>query len=109
MPKNPTILNLHDLDAVFWRDITVDRFEKFKSVFMTAANALWVTWGTERDNGDGAMTVGFFRSLAYELPQAVLQIIDLENPEMADATFIAERLLRVEIASHWNRIGSFRP
>jgi SAM-dependent methyltransferase/NAD(P)-dependent dehydrogenase (short-subunit alcohol dehydrogenase family) len=103
---NSSILNMCDLDGTFWRDITVDRFEKLKTVLMPAANVMWITWGADRDNGDGAMTVGFFRSLRYELPEAQLQILDLEEASKADASFIAERLLRLEVTAQWKKTDS---
>ena len=103
---NSSILNTCDLDGTFWRDMTVDRFEKLKTVLMLAANVVWVTWGTERDNGDGAMTVGFFRSLRYELPEAQLQIVDFEQASKADASFIAKSLLRLEVTAQWKKTNS---
>ncbi|KAH0594700.1 Polyketide synthase [Metarhizium humberi] len=104
--KNPTVLSLQDLDGTVWRDMTVRRFERLKAVFLAAANVLWVTWGTDCENGDGAMTVGFFRSLAYELPQAILQVMDLEDVSKADGSVIVQRLLRLDMSSYMNKTGS---
>ncbi|KHN93792.1 Beta-ketoacyl synthase [Metarhizium album ARSEF 1941] len=76
--KNPTVLSLQDLDGTFWRDMTVRRFERLKSVFLTAANMLW----------------------------AILQVMDLEDASKADGSVIAQRLLRVDMSSYMNKTGS---
>lgn len=108
LPANPTILSLQDLDGTVWRDMTPGRFEKLKHGFLAAANIMWVTWGADRDNGDGAMTLGFFRSLIYELPHATLQVVDIdESLGAASGRWLAERLLRIEVISHLNKTRTF--
>ncbi|KAF3480350.1 Beta-ketoacyl synthase, active site protein [Arthroderma uncinatum] len=108
IPEKCSVINLSDFDGPFWTDITTDRFEKLKALLMVSVNLLWVTWGSSRDNGDGAMTVGFFRSLFYELPESQLQILTLESPapESGTASLIAERILRLEITTGWQRTPS---
>jgi SAM-dependent methyltransferase/NAD(P)-dependent dehydrogenase (short-subunit alcohol dehydrogenase family) len=105
IPQNCSVLNLSDLDCTFWKDVTVDRLEKFKQLLMAAVNVLWVTWGASRDNGDGAMTLGFFRSLFYELPEAQLQILDLEDRNEIPVSSIAETILRLEVTALWKKSG----
>ncbi|KAK4067253.1 uncharacterized protein Triagg1_7696 [Trichoderma aggressivum f. europaeum] len=106
-PASPTVLSLQDLDGPFWRNITSEQFEKLKHIFLSAANIMWVIWGADRDNGDGAMTLGFFRSLIYELPQATLQVVDVDEPQQASGRWLAERLLRIEVISHLKKTRSF--
>lgn len=103
--KNCSFLNLSDCDAPFWKDIPAARLEKLKTVLMASANVLWVTWGSDGDNTDGAMTLGFFRSLHYELPEAQLQILDLEDAGKADADFLAKRILQLEVTAQWKKQG----
>jgi hypothetical protein len=105
--QNCSLLNLGDLDGPFWKDIPVARFEKLKQILMASANITWVTWAADRDNTDGAQTLGFFRSLRYELPEAQLQFMDLEAAEKADADFLAERTLRLEVTAQWKKKGTF--
>jgi hypothetical protein len=86
----------------------MDRFQKFKALLMVSVNVLWVTWGSNRDNGDCVMTVGFFRSLFYELPESQLQILDLgtPTPDSGTVSLIAERLLCLEVTTGWQRTPS---
>lgn len=105
IPAKCSVLNLGDLDQPFWGNITTGRFDKFRALLMACVNVLWVTWSSTRDNIDGAMTVGFFRSLMYELPESQLQILDLESPipGTGTASFIAEWLLRLQLTTEWPR------
>ncbi|KAH8896313.1 putative polyketide synthase [Thozetella sp. PMI_491] len=101
-----SILCLTDFDnSTFWENMTESRFAKFKKLFSSPRNVLWATWGAERENADGAMTIGFFRSLRYELPDSQLQILDFEKPQGADASSLVERLFRLEVTAQW-RNGS---
>jgi malonyl CoA-acyl carrier protein transacylase/SAM-dependent methyltransferase/NAD(P)-dependent dehydrogenase (short-subunit alcohol dehydrogenase family) len=104
---NCSFINLGDLDEPFWTHITVERFEKLKHMLLVASNIMWITWGADRDNADGAMTLGFFRSLRYERPEAQLQVIDLEGPDMIDPVDLRWRSMVLEVTAEWRKKGSF--
>jgi hypothetical protein len=101
VPTHCSFLNLGGFDSAFWENITPDYFKKFKTLLSISVNVLWVTWGSNRDNGNAAMTLGFFCSLSYELPEAQLQVLNLEGLTPSPASFIAERLLHLEVIVKW--------
>jgi SAM-dependent methyltransferase len=100
-PPMCNVLSLIDCDSPIFRDITKKRFETLKNLFLTSRNVLWVTRGCRREEPYAAMTVGFFRSIKYELPQARLQLLDIDHSKRANATVIAELLLRLELTREW--------
>jgi SAM-dependent methyltransferase/NAD(P)-dependent dehydrogenase (short-subunit alcohol dehydrogenase family) len=102
-----SFVNLGDLDGPFWEDITTERFEKLKQILMASSNVLWATWGADCANTDGAQTLGFFRSLRYELPETQLQFIDFEAADKVDATLLQTCILRLEVTAVWRRKGTF--
>lgn len=104
---NCSFLSLADLDDPFWTDITTERFDKLKHVLVAASNIMWVTWGADRENPDGALTLGFFRSLRYERPEAQLQFIDLQEPGLIDVEFLQQRMLGLEVTADWRKRGTF--
>lgn len=106
IPESCAMLNLSECDSLFWKDMTVDRFEKLKTILLAASNLLWITWGSDRENPDSAMTYGFFRCLCYELPETLIQIIDLETPDSVSSSILAERLLRLETTASMRKNGS---
>jgi malonyl CoA-acyl carrier protein transacylase/SAM-dependent methyltransferase/NAD(P)-dependent dehydrogenase (short-subunit alcohol dehydrogenase family) len=102
-----SFINLGDLDEPFWADITPGRFERLKHILIASLNIMWVTWGADCENTDGAQTLGFFRSLRYELPTAQLQFVDFESVSQVDADFVQESILRLEVSAEWKRKGTF--
>jgi malonyl CoA-acyl carrier protein transacylase/SAM-dependent methyltransferase/NAD(P)-dependent dehydrogenase (short-subunit alcohol dehydrogenase family) len=98
-----SFVNLGDLDEPFWNNITVERFEKFKRILMASSTIMWATWGADCDNTDGAQTLGFFRSLRYELPTTQLQFVDFETPDKVDAVLLQDSILRLEVTAEWRR------
>ncbi|KAK5132876.1 hypothetical protein LTR08_008396 [Meristemomyces frigidus] len=99
IPESCTVLCLSDCDNPFWEHMTVERFEKLKRVLLGSRSLLWVSHGSDCANPDGAMTYGFLRCLAYELPENLIQFIDLEEPQKASAVVIAAALLRLEVTA----------
>jgi acyl transferase domain-containing protein/NAD(P)-dependent dehydrogenase (short-subunit alcohol dehydrogenase family)/ubiquinone/menaquinone biosynthesis C-methylase UbiE len=98
-------VNLSDLDEPFWKTTTNERFEKLKTILLVSSTVLWATWGADRDNADGAQTMGFFRSLRYELPMTQLQIVDFESPQKADPEVLQVCILRLGVTAEWHRKG----
>lgn len=96
-------VNLGDLDEPFWTDITDDRFGKLKDILMASSTVMWVTWGANCDNLDGAQTLGFFRSLRYELPTTQLQFVDFEAADKVDASLLLDCITRLEVTAEWRR------
>lgn len=100
-----TFVNLSDVDESFWDTITNDRFEKLKQILLESNTVLWATWGADRNNPDGAQTMGFFRSLRYELPTTQLQIVDFESPHKFNTDFLQTCILRLQVTAEWQRKG----
>lgn len=106
VPESCCVLNLSECDSPFWKDITAERFEKLKEVLLAASTLLWVSHGSDASNPDSAMTYGFFRCLYYELPETLIQILDLEGPGDVDVSMLTERLMRLEVTSGLKKRGS---
>ncbi|EED13941.1 methyltransferase, putative [Talaromyces stipitatus ATCC 10500] len=83
IPAKCCVLNISGFDGPFWTDITTDRFENFKALLMVSMSVLWVTWGSNQDNGDESPT-----------------------PDSGTASLIAERFLRLEVTTGWQRTPS---
>jgi NAD(P)-dependent dehydrogenase (short-subunit alcohol dehydrogenase family) len=106
VPYGSSLLTLTDCDGQeFWSNLEPEVFAKFTTLVQSCQNVIWTTWGADRENPDGAMTIGFFRSLAYDLPASQLQVIDLEKPDHVDSKFLAESVLRLGITATWKQQG----
>ncbi|KAL9044695.1 MAG: hypothetical protein Q9214_002185 [Letrouitia sp. 1 TL-2023] len=99
IPPLCSILSLMDCDSPFFTHVTEQRWETLKNLLIASRNVLWVTRGSRCEEPYAAMTVGLFRSITYELPQAQLQLLDIDHSKKANATTMAELLLRLELSS----------
>lgn len=101
LPSMCNVLSLTDCDSPIFKDITKEQFEALKNLFITSRSVLWVTRGSRCEEPYAAMTVGFCRSIKYELPQIHLQLLDIDHSKNANATLMAELLLRLELTRQW--------
>lgn len=97
------VLSLTELDKPVFKALTPKRFQSLKQLFGSEKTLLWVTEGRRADNPYSNMTVGFGRSLLWEVPDLRLQFLDLENVGKLDCRVLAEALLRFHVEGSWAR------
>jgi len=106
LPPLGAVLSLTDLDSPVLKNITKERWECFKKLFITSKNVLWITRGYRCEEPYAAMTVGFCRSIVYELSQLRLQMLDIDKSRKSSPTVMAEILLRLQLTAQWEESQS---
>lgn len=97
--SSTTVFGLTELDEPVFRDLTEPRWNAFKAVFHEAGCVLWVTQGRRIGNAHANMTVGLLRSAVSELPGLAVQFLDVESPQLPDASTLGNALLRFKAAT----------
>lgn len=98
-----TVLSLTELDEPVFKNLTAGGFDGLKKVFEKAKTILWVTQGRRVDEPFANMTVGFGRTQLWEIPDLLLQFLDIEASQKPNAYLLAEALLRFKLASMWGK------
>ncbi|RAH76705.1 hypothetical protein BO86DRAFT_443060 [Aspergillus japonicus CBS 114.51] len=98
-----TVLVLTELDQPVFQDLTAERFQSLKQMFGSEKTIVWVTQGRQADNPFANMTVGFGRSLLWEVPDLRLQFIDLEDLRAVQPRMLAEATLRFRATALWSK------
>jgi SAM-dependent methyltransferase len=93
-----TILSFLDLETPVFKDMTAERWYRFKGLF-TESTVLWLTTGCLADEPYCNMTVGFGRSAVHEEEELRLQFVDVPNPTELSAKYVAESLVRFVTAA----------
>nr|A0A0C6E0I7.1 RecName: Full=Highly reducing polyketide synthase bet1; Short=HS-PKS bet1; AltName: Full=Betaenone biosynthesis cluster protein 1 [Neocamarosporium betae]BAQ25466.1 polyketide synthase [Neocamarosporium betae] len=88
------VVSLVDLEAPVFKGITSERWYKFRKLFETKRDILWLTSGRLEDEPYCNMTVGFGRSAMHEEETLRIQYVDVTNVGNFDAQKIAQYLLR---------------
>ena len=101
-----TVLSLTELDEPLFESMTESKFNGLKKTFEQGQRILWITQGCRADNPYSNMTLGFGRSMLWEIPDLRLQFLDLDSSERPDARTLAETLLRFNAACIWEQEGS---
>jgi len=100
--KGRHVLNLSDVDSHFWEDVTEASFENLKKVVGEAASMLWLLQDCLDKNPYAGATLGFLRTVRYELPDTMLQTLDIGSSGLQSgscmpqtAQIVAECLLKL--------------
>ncbi|KAH7370087.1 putative polyketide synthase [Rhexocercosporidium sp. MPI-PUGE-AT-0058] len=96
------VLNLTELDAPIFENLTSDRLESFKSLLNISKSFLWVTVGSKSDRPYSNMALGIGRTLVHEMPHLRLQVLDGAKVEELSADLLAEAFLRIVLAETWS-------
>ena len=94
------VLSLLDLESPVFKDMTPERWIKFRDLFTENSTVVWLTQGRLADEPYCNMTVGFGRSAVHEEEGLRLQFIDVANVADIKAQQLAEKFLRFVIVSH---------
>ncbi|KAH5224102.1 highly reducing polyketide synthase sthA [Parastagonospora nodorum] len=88
------IISLVDLEAPVFKDITSERWYKFRLLFETKREILWLTSGRLEDEPYSNMTVGFGRSAMHEEETLRVQYLDVADVSQLNAVMVMQYLLR---------------
>ncbi|KAJ5260988.1 hypothetical protein N7478_011583 [Penicillium angulare] len=92
-----TFINLADIDDPIFRDVSPEKVEGLKCLFELAGSILWVTEGARADEPYHNSSIGFGRSIAYEMPHLSMQFLDLDSTDNAAPRIICEAVLRLAV------------
>ncbi|XMA13947.1 hypothetical protein WAI453_006738 [Rhynchosporium graminicola] len=95
------VLNLTELDAPMFSDLTSTRLESFKSLLNISKSFLWITAGSNSCSPYSNMALGIGRTLVHEMPHLRLQVLDAAKKEELTAEILAEAFLRIVLVETW--------
>lgn len=102
-----TILNLSDLDDPLFANFTAGRLQGLKTIFESARTIVWFTAGRRSKNPYMNMSVGFGRSMIWEIPGLHLHYVDLaaSEPQTPSPPYkaddVASTLLQFDVLAKW--------
>lgn len=103
VPRN--VINLCDLDEPTFLHMSEDRLNGLQLLVSNAKNILWVTEGSNGKEPYNNMSVGFTRSLRYEIPDMRLQVLDTDSCDNLDAQYVSGLLLILSVTDSWAQLG----
>lgn len=104
---NTSVLNLFDLETPVFENLTQEKLSGLKRVVENAKTIVWVTSGRRNKKPYANMSVGFGRSLFWEIPDLRLQFVDFEDDveSQAQEDMIIAEMLRFEMSAEWKASG----
>ncbi|KAI6085990.1 hypothetical protein F4821DRAFT_278997 [Hypoxylon rubiginosum] len=106
LPEDFHVLSFTELDENLFEGIEETVFQNFKTILPVASSVLWVVKGARSSNPHAGTTLGLFRTLFYEVPGTLLQLLDINQPlDKVDSTIVAETMLRLRIQADMARRG----
>lgn len=104
-----TVLSLADIDKPVFDGLTESSFSGVKTIFESAKTIVWFTEGCRADSPYANMSIGFGRTMLWEMPGLQLQFIDIAT-DLGIGKFgvdaIVDALVRYELANKWNNQGT---
>ncbi|RYP47174.1 hypothetical protein DL768_006724 [Monosporascus sp. mg162] len=94
LDSETVVVSLVDLEEPVFKDLTSERWSKFKKLFVGERTILWFTLGRLEDEPYCNMTVGFGRSAMHEEEALRVQFVDIADVRNIDAQKFAQYLLR---------------
>ena len=108
LPVGGTVISLADLDEPLFKNLSPAKWENMKQLFDRPRQMLWLTRGRMGDDPYSSMTIGFWRSVAYEAPHVRVQFLDVDATESLDPRMLAETYLRTAALALWSKEGQAR-
>jgi hybrid polyketide synthase/nonribosomal peptide synthetase ACE1 len=102
LPPQSIFVNLVDLDAAIFDNVTEEKMDGLKRVWELAAHVLWITNGGRGQQPYHGASLAFCRSLRNEVKHvalSVLDVADMDTPNLGNA--VAEHLLRDVALYRW--------
>lgn len=97
-----TFINLADLDAPIFKDMTVEKMECLQRMFDLAKHVLWITHGAVVDQPYHMASIVFSRTVRREEMHISLNHLDISDPNRPDTSkSIAEHFLQLYALDEW--------
>ncbi|KAI2816124.1 hypothetical protein CBS133816_10708 [Aspergillus niger] len=98
-----TFISLLDLSEPVFEEMSEEKMEGLKCLFELSKNILWVTHNARAGSPYHYASIGFGRSIAYEMPHLMLQFLDLDEVEdvVASSRVITESVVRLAALVEW--------
>ncbi|KAI9035214.1 lovastatin nonaketide synthase [Aspergillus affinis] len=103
IPRN--VINLCDLDEPTFLRMSQEKLGSLKLLVSSAKNILWVTHGSQGKEPYNNMSIGFARSLRYEIPDMRLQVLDTDDVNHLDAQYVSDLVLKISAIDSWAQLG----
>ena len=93
------VLMLAQVDKDLWLNLTETTWANLKRVLEKAASVLWLLQDCVDKSPDAGSTIGFLRTVYYELPDTTIQTLDvgpnLSRPDVDVAATVARCMVRL--------------
>ncbi|KAI0439973.1 lovastatin nonaketide synthase [Xylaria telfairii] len=103
-----TFVNLVDLDAPIFQDITAEKMDGLKRLSEFAKQILWVTSGAQSKEPYHMASISFGRAMSHETEHISWSYLDISDSESNATNVIAEYLLRQCALNGWKPGGDGR-
>ncbi|KAI0019847.1 hypothetical protein F4780DRAFT_745161 [Xylariomycetidae sp. FL0641] len=90
-----TVIILADLDEDLMAAMTAHRLDQLRELLRPNMTVLWVTCDARAGNPHHAATFGFARTIAAEVPNLALQVLDLDRVDESSLDLISTTFLRL--------------
>lgn len=101
-------INLADLDDPIFEDLSEEKMEGLKCLFEFSSYILWITEAARTDEPFHSASIGFGRSIAYEMPHLSLQFLDFDKFNNKSSKLISETILRLVAYGEWDNESSLK-
>ncbi|KAI6395591.1 putative Hybrid PKS-NRPS biosynthetic cluster [Pyricularia oryzae] len=97
-----TVLSLADLDRPTFDRIDDETMSALIDVLESCSTILWITHNAKDAVPAAYMSLGFFRTVLWEMPDTRLRTIDFVDGSEPESSVIAASLLEFELAKRWS-------
>ena len=85
------VILLSDVDMPFLANLTEEQMNKFRALLRPQMSVLWVTYNALSTNPDQSASIGFARTMIAEIPDLVMQTIDLDTIDTCPAVDVISK------------------
>lgn len=96
---SPPSLSSQNWTNEFFSGLDEDKFEAVKNIFLYAKHIMWLTETAWVENPH--LAISLLQSVELEYDDVHTQLLDIDDAEQLDTTFMAEQLLHLEDGSNW--------
>lgn len=96
VPPNSHILGLAECDGAVFENISDTCWRNLQKLLTDSKSILWVTYGAHETQAYGAMSIGLFRNLYYEMLGTDVHLLDFEDNGSIDADTIIRLALQIQ-------------
>lgn len=101
LPPMSTFINLVDIDAPIFKDMTAEKMDGLKRLYELAKHILWITVRAQTDQPYHMASIAFSRAMSHEAGHISMNHLDLSDLEHNVSKIMAEYLLRQSALDEW--------